>query len=142
MARILLVDDEPSVRLFYSAVLADEGYDVVEAPSGAEALRLLDAEPPDLIVLDIRLRSQSGLELLQHIASHPARVPVIILTAYASFQDDYTTWLAESYVLKSSDPTEFLAEVHRVLDRRMGRSANLPLRPRNTVSDALFPPSS
>lgn len=141
MARILLVDDEPSIRLFYSAVLADEGHDVVEAPSEAEAVRLLEAEPPDLVVLDIRLGSQSGLELLQHIASHPARVPVIILTAYASFQDDYTTWLAESYVLKSSDPTEFLAEVHRVLDRRGRRSANFPFRPRSTLSDAPFPHS-
>ncbi|MCS6817961.1 MAG: response regulator [Blastocatellia bacterium] len=125
MAKILLVDDEPSIRLFYSAVLADEGYEVAEAPSGAEALRLLNAEPFDLVVLDIRLGSQSGLELLQQIASHPARVPVIILTAYASFQDDYTTWLAESYVLKSSDPTDFLTEVHRVLDRRLGGSLNI-----------------
>ncbi len=139
MARILLVDDEPNIRLFYSAVLADEGHDVVEAPSGAEALRFLEVEPPDLVVLDIRLGSQSGLELLQQIASHPARVPVIILTAYASFQDDYTTWLAESYVLKSSDPTEFLTEVHRVLDRRSGRSVSIPFQPGGTFSNTLLP---
>jgi len=136
MARILLVDDEPNIRLFYSAALADEGHEVIEASSWAEALRFLEAEPLDLVVLDIRLGSQSGLELLQRIASHPARVPVIILTAYASFQDDYTTWLAESYILKSSDPTEFLTEVHRVLDRRSGRSVNIPFQPGSTLSDA------
>ena len=134
MARILLVDDEPSIRLFYSAVLADEGHEVVEAPSGSDALRLLDVETPDLVVLDIRLGTSSGLELLQQIASHPAHVPVIILTAYASFQDDYTTWLAESYVLKSSDPTEFLAEVHRILDRRQRRSPDVPSQPRSPLS--------
>ncbi|GBC80914.1 Sporulation initiation phosphotransferase F [bacterium HR10] len=134
MARILLVDDEPSIRLFYSAVLADEGHEVVEAPSGPDALRLLDVETPDLVILDIRLGTCNGLELLQQIASHPAHVPVIILTAYASFQDDYTTWLAESYVLKSSDPTEFLAEVHRILDRRQRRSPDVPSQPGRTLS--------
>jgi len=142
MARILLVDDEPSVRLFYSAVLADEGHEVIEASSESEALGLLDAGPWDLVVLDLRLRAQSGLELLQQIASHPARVPVIILTAYASFQDDYTTWLAEGYVLKSSDPTEFLMEVQRVLSHQARRSANRPFRSGGTISDALFPHSS
>jgi DNA-binding response OmpR family regulator len=136
MARILLVDDEPSIRLFYSAVLSDAGHDTIEAPSGPEALKLLDTDPPDLVVLDIRLRSESGLDVLQQIASHPSRVPVIILTAYASFQDDYTTWLAESYVLKSSDPTEFLMEVQRVLDRRQGQFLNVPYRSRSTFSNS------
>jgi len=136
MTRILLVDDEPNVRLFYSAVLSDAGYDIIEAPSGPEALRLLDTESPDLVVLDIRLRSESGLDVLQQIASHPSRIPVIILTAYASFQDDYTTWLAESYVLKSSDPTEFLVEVQRVLDCRQGRSMNVPYHSRSTFSNS------
>jgi DNA-binding response OmpR family regulator len=82
------------------------------------------------------LRSESGLDVLQQIASHPSRVPVIILTAYASFQDDYTTWLAESYVLKSSDPTEFLMEVQRVLDRRQGQFLNVPYRSRSTFSNS------
>ncbi len=139
MARILLVDDEPSIRLFYSAVLSDAGYDIIEAPSGPEALRLLDTESPDLVVLDIRLKSESGLDVLQQIASHPSRIPVIILTAYASFQDDYTTWLAESYVLKSSDPREFLMEVQRVLDRQQGRSVNIPYQSRSTFSNSSPP---
>lgn len=139
MPRILLVDDEPSIRLFYSAVLADQGYDVVEAPSGSEALRLLEEKRCDLVVLDIRLGSHSGLDLLQQIASHPSQVPVIILTAYASFQDDYTTWLAESYVLKSSDPTEFLREVQRVLMEKQGRSARISFRSRPPISQVPIP---
>ncbi len=139
MPRILLVDDEPSIRLFYSAVLADQGYDVVEAPSGSEALRLLEKEKCDLVVLDIRLGPHSGLDLLQQIASHPSRVPVIILTAYASFQDDFTTWLAESYVLKSSDPAEFLREVQRVLTEWQGRPTRFSFRSGSPISEVPLP---
>jgi DNA-binding response OmpR family regulator len=122
MARVLLVDDEPSIRLFYSDVLADQGHDVLEAMSGHEAMRLIDHEPFDLIVLDIKLRSENGLNLLQQIVHDHPGLPVILLTAYLSFQDDYTSWLANSYVLKSGDPGEFLNEVNRVMSQNQERA--------------------
>lgn len=121
MARVLLVDDEPSIRLFYSGVLTDQGYDVLEAISGHEAMRLINHEPFDLIVLDIKLRAENGLNLLQHIVHDHPGLPVILLTAYLSFQDDYTSWLADSYVLKSSDPSEFLNEVNRIMSQSQER---------------------
>jgi len=122
MARILLADDEPSIRFFYSEVLAGSGYDVLEAHSGDEAMQLIQSEPLDLVVLDIKLRSENGLNVLQQIVHYNPRLPVMLLTAYTSFLDDYTSWLAASYVVKSSDPSEFLREVGRVLKRTEERT--------------------
>ncbi|MBI3950193.1 MAG: response regulator [Acidobacteria bacterium] len=114
--RILLIDDEPNVRLFYSDVLAEQGYKVLEADSGNDVVRLIESEVPDLVVLDLKLGRQNGLDVLQQIVCCRRDLPVILLTAYLSFQDDYTTWLADSYLLKSSDPGELLHEVDRVLN--------------------------
>jgi DNA-binding response OmpR family regulator len=114
--RILLIDDEPNVRLFYSDVLAEQGYKVLEADSGNDVVRLIESEVPDLVVLDLKLGRQNGLDVLQQIVCCRRDLPVILLTAYLSFQDDYTTWFADSYVLKSSDPREFLKEVDCVLN--------------------------
>jgi DNA-binding response OmpR family regulator len=122
MARILVVDDEPSIRFFYSEVLADNGHNVLEATSGDEAVQLIQSEPLDLVVLDIKLRSENGLRVLQQIVYYNPRLPVMLLTAYTSFLDDYTSWLAASYVVKSSDPSEFLREVGRVLRRTEERA--------------------
>ncbi len=116
MARILLIDDEPNVRLFYATVLSESGHEVKEVSSASEAMQCLGQEPVDLIVLDIKLERENGLELLQEIAHQHPRVPVILLTAYTSFQDDYTCWLAAGYVVKETDVTGFLHEVERVLD--------------------------
>lgn len=115
MATILIVDDEPSIRLFYSDVLSEDAHVVLEASSSAEALRLISTESLDLIILDIRLRSESGLDLLQEVAQHHPHIPVMLLTAYASFQNECVAGLADSYVLKSADPGEFLEEVRRLL---------------------------
>ncbi|MCS6817339.1 MAG: response regulator [Blastocatellia bacterium] len=116
MARILLIDDEPNVRLLYATVLNENGHQVREASSGNEAMRCLEQEPVDLVVLDIKLGKENGLELLQEIVHRHPRVPVILLTAYTSFQDDYTCWLATRYIVKETDVTTFLREVERVLN--------------------------
>ena len=118
LSRILVVDDEPNIRLVYKEVLSDGGYDVLEADSAKETFDILKVEPIDLVVLDIKLRSESGLDVLQRIANEFPNLPVILCSAYVSFQNDYTSWLAESYIVKSSDPEELLREVNRVLNKR------------------------
>jgi DNA-binding response OmpR family regulator len=118
MERILLVDDEPNIRLFYKEVLCEEGYEVLEAECGKDCFDTLKNEPVDLIVLDIKLRSESGLDLLQNLTKEFPNLPVILCTAYTSFQDDYTSWLAESYIVKSSDPEELLKEIKQILKKK------------------------
>ncbi|MGE5446142.1 MAG: response regulator [Ignavibacteriales bacterium] len=117
MSRILVVDDEPNIRLVYREVLSDGGYNVLEAESAKETFDILKREPVDLVVLDIKLRSESGLDVLQRIANEFPHLPVILCSAYVSFQNDYTSWLAESYIVKSSDPEELLNEVNKVLKK-------------------------
>ncbi len=118
MSGILVVDDEPNVRLVYKEVLSDGGYEVLEAESARETFDILKHEPIDLVVLDIKLRSESGLDILQRIANEFPNLPVILCSAYVSFQNDYTSWLADSYIVKSSDPEELLREVNKVLSKR------------------------
>jgi DNA-binding response OmpR family regulator len=120
MNKILVVDDEPNIRLVYRDVLSDGGYEVLEAESGKETFDILNREPIDLVVLDIKLRSESGLDVLQRITNEFPNVPVVLCSAYVSFQNDYTSWLADSYIVKSSDPEELLREVNKVL-REKGR---------------------
>lgn len=108
MDRILIVDDDKNVRLVYNEVLSDVGYEVLEAENGKETFDILDRELIDLVVLDIKLRAESGLDVLQKITKEFPKLPVILCSAYASYQDDYTSWLAESYVIKSTDPEELL----------------------------------
>lgn len=118
MARILLVDDDPDMRLIYSTVLSHNGHDVVEAASGSEALATVEEGAVDLVILDVKLGAESGLMVLQRLATTFPHLPVILLTAYASFQDDFASWLADRYLLKSSDFDVFLNEVEQVLRHR------------------------
>ncbi|MGE5443672.1 MAG: response regulator, partial [Ignavibacteriales bacterium] len=74
---MLVVDDEPNVRLVYREVLRDRGYEVSEAESGKEAFDILNRERIDLVVLDIKLRLESGLDVLQRVTKEFPNLPVI-----------------------------------------------------------------
>ena len=120
MYKILVVDDEDSIRALYRAELEEEGYEILCASDGASALKTLDGGDVHLVVLDIKLKGESGLQVLQEITRHHRHVPVILSTAYGSFKDDFSSWLADSYVVKSSNLQELKAEVTKVLTRRYG----------------------
>ena len=75
-ARVLVIDDEQSIRHFVSRSLADAGYEVATAGTGAEGLRLFRAEPADLVVLDLRLPDASGLDLLEQLKGEAPATPV------------------------------------------------------------------
>jgi DNA-binding NtrC family response regulator len=125
MSRILVIDDEPNIRLVYNEALTDGGHEVLEAESGAEGMALMEQYSLDLVVLDIKLKSESGLDVLQRISSQYPDLPVVLCSAYASFQDDYTTWLAERYVVKSGDPEELLRTVNEVLEQKRHQTSDL-----------------
>src|SRR6202451_3970186 len=79
-ARILLVDDEQSIQTLLSYPLRKEGYDVVQATDGREALERMDEQPFDLVVLDLMLPRIDGLEVCRQLRSRSS-VPIIMLTA-------------------------------------------------------------
>lgn len=86
---ILIVDDEPDIRGFLSAVLADEGFAVRSAGDGSQALEALASSRPALVILDLMMPQVSGLQVLEALQARPetARIPVIVLSAKASHRD-------------------------------------------------------
>ena len=118
MAKLLIVDDEANIRLLYAQELSDEGYEVVTASSALEAAEKLEGSSFDLVVLDIKLKNESGIELLQRIVKDRHGLPVILCTAFSCYKDDFSAWLADGYVVKSSDMQELKDEIKRVLAKK------------------------
>ncbi len=118
MAKILVVDDESSIRFLYSQELAEEGHEVLTAATALEASEILQAQPVELLVLDIKLKNESGLDLLQKLVKERHNLPVILCTAFSCYRDDFSAWLADGYVVKSSDLQELKDEIKRVLAKR------------------------
>lgn len=118
MTRLLVVDDESSIRLLYAQELADEGYEVVTAGTAEEAVKRLMEEEFALVVLDIKLKNESGLDLLQKIVKEKHDMPVILCTAFSCYKDDFSAWLADGYVVKSSDLQELKEEIRKVLAKK------------------------
>ncbi|HVY45316.1 MAG TPA: response regulator [Minicystis sp.] len=81
---ILVVDDDGDLRSSISTVLAEAGYAIDEAPNGADALTRVAAAAPDLILLDLMMPEGSGWEVLERLRRDASRVPVIVISAYAS----------------------------------------------------------
>ena len=118
MSRLLVVDDESNIRMLYAEELTDEGYEVVTAASIAEATEKLQTGAFDLAVLDIKLRNENGIELLQRLVKERHEMPVILCSAFSCYKDDFSAWLADGYVVKSGDLTELKNEIARVLAKK------------------------
>ncbi|MDF1535254.1 MAG: response regulator [bacterium] len=119
--RILVVDDEEGIRELYRMQMESAGYEVLTAVDSRGTMEALKNHTVHLVVLDIRLKGESGLELLQDISREQSHVPVILSSAYSSFRSDFSSWLAEGYVVKSSDSHELLDEISKVLEKRYGK---------------------
>ncbi|MEW6719917.1 MAG: response regulator [Thermodesulfobacteriota bacterium] len=115
MKKVLVVDDEESIRELYRAELADEGYDVGLAADGREAVRLLEAFGPDLVTLDIMMPGVDGIETLRRIREKNPTIPVVLVSAFSEFKQDFNTWASEAYIVKSHDTTELKETVRRLL---------------------------
>jgi len=118
MVKILCVDDDSSLLLLYQEELSEEGYEVIVARNGKEALEKYDRESPHLVVLDIRMPNMDGLETLNALLGRNRQLPVILNTAYSTYRNNFMTWGAEAYVLKSSDLTELKEKIREALRRR------------------------
>jgi len=125
--RVLVVDDEPTVREVVVGYLRRDGHEVDEAADGNRALELLDAEPPDLVVLDMMLPGVNGLDILRRVRA-TSNIPVIMLTARAE-ESDRVAGLelgADDYVVKPFSPRELAARVNGVLRRTSNRGDASP----------------
>jgi DNA-binding response OmpR family regulator len=125
--RVLVVDDEPTVRDVVVQYLRRDGHEVTEAGDGEQALELLASQLPDLVVLDLLLPGIDGLEILRRLRS-TSDVPVIMLTALAEERDRVAGLElgADDYVVKPFSPRELAARVNGVLRRSSARNAAAP----------------
>ena len=117
-ARILVVDDETPIQTLLSYPLQREGYDVVTAADGREALERFEEMTPDLVVLDVMMPRMDGFAVLKELKRRPstAGIPVIMLTAKAQQEDQVQGWAAgiADYVTKPFSPGELSGAVERV----------------------------
>ena len=114
---VLVVDDEPDIRLLVRLVLEMEGYEVMEATSGQDALAAVDERRPDLILLDIRLPGMDGWEVLRQLRENDGEdhLPVVIMSAHSSEPtlDRATSMGSDDYLVKPFTQNDILRVVER-----------------------------
>ncbi|NKB87432.1 MAG: response regulator [Acidobacteria bacterium] len=130
LSRILIVDDEQSMREMLSYALDNEGWEVLTAADGAAAAVALQTEPVDVVVSDIRMPGMDGLELLRHVTDSAPQTSVILMTAHASTDTAIEALRlgAYDYVTKPFDVDELKISVRRALDEQALRRDNQLLR--------------
>ncbi|HEV8307801.1 MAG TPA: response regulator [Methylomirabilota bacterium] len=113
--RILVVEDHEENRRIMHDLLQSAGYEMLEALTGEEGVRLAETERPDLILMDIQLPGLDGYEATRRIKGHPAlrAIPIIAVTSYALSGDDVKALEAgcDAYVTKPFSPRALLAKI-------------------------------
>ncbi|RJP22674.1 MAG: sigma-54-dependent Fis family transcriptional regulator [Deltaproteobacteria bacterium] len=136
---ILVVDDEPAMRLLLSSVLKEEGHDVTAAASGEEALQLIAKRHYQLVLTDLKMPGISGLDLLEQVKRDDPGTAVIILTAFGTVEGAVEAMRmgAVHYLLKPlSNPEELRLSVRRVLEEQRVTDEATTLR---QATEAVFP---
>ena len=128
--RLLVVDDEPSMREFLDIMLSNDGYQVQTAGSGEEALELYRREEPHLVLTDVKMPGMSGLDLIREIHSFDPGAPIIAITAYACADDAIRAVRegAYDYISKPFQIEDLRIVVRNALETRRLRQENRRLR--------------
>jgi DNA-binding response OmpR family regulator len=120
MTRILMVDDDPHIRKLVHVILSEEGFSILEAQDGKEALTLLDIEKVDLIILDIMMPNMDGWDLCEAIRSYYSdSLPILMLTAKGETAQKVKGFDlgADDYLVKPFHPAELIARIKALLKR-------------------------
>ncbi len=132
MPKLLIIDDEDKLRALLARILGLEGFIVLQAPTAAAGLRLIEKEAPDIILCDVKLPDMSGLELLGKIKALAPETEVILLTAYGTISDGVEAIKkgAFDYLTKGDDNERIIPLVMNALEKRnlRRRVANLEQR--------------
>ena len=118
MEKILCVDDDPVILQLYHEEFSEDGYEVVLATNGKEALIKYQRELPQLVIMDMRMPGMDGIEALSTILGMDRQASILINSAFPQYRENFMTWGAEAYLLKSSDLGELKQKVREILDRR------------------------
>jgi CheY-like chemotaxis protein len=115
MKTILVADDEEAIRLLLEEELREEGYNVIAVSNARDALKMVETEPLDLVILDIRMPGMDGLEALPRILGMKEGLPVILNTAYSQYKESFMSWAADAYIVKSADLTELKRKIKELI---------------------------
>lgn len=123
MVKLLIADDEPSLRMLVAATLASEDYDILEAANGLDALEMARAEQPRLVLLDVQMPGMDGLEVCRQIKADPAlagTVVVVMLTSLNHPEDEQAGRAAgaDTYLTKPFSPLDLLQVVEAAMSHR------------------------
>jgi len=123
MGKVLVVDDEKAMREFLRMLLEKQGHSVVTASDGEQALAIISAQPPDLVISDVRMPKMDGIGLLAGIRERHPHLPVILITAYASSDSTIQAMQlgADDYITKPFRIDEIRMVVEKALARHKTR---------------------
>ncbi|MHB8790989.1 MAG: response regulator [Desulfobulbaceae bacterium] len=113
--RILVVDDEEGIQLLYREEFEDDGYEVISAYNGDDALTIFLKQPPDLVILDINMPGMNGIEVLRRMKEAHPHLPVILSSAYQEYKQDIGSWASEEYIVKSANMDDLKEAVRKHL---------------------------
>jgi CheY-like chemotaxis protein len=113
MLKILLVEDDMRVQRLVRDELEEEGYEIISASDGKQAVAMLKdgSFQVNLIIMDLRMPNMDGLDAIGHLLKARLNIPVIIHTAYSSYKNDPLAMAADAYVVKSHDLTELKEKI-------------------------------
>jgi DNA-binding response OmpR family regulator len=115
MKTILIVEDDFNLGNLYKMELEEDGYRVVLARDRDEAYEKFSKERPDVAVIDIRLPRSSGIDLSLRMASEDRNMRIVINTGFEEFKSDFHTWVADAYLVKSSDLSKLKKTIEGLL---------------------------
>ncbi len=120
MKTILVVDDDKNLRRLYKSELEAEGYHIILAENGRQATEMVSNLNPDAVIMDIRMPETDGLEAMARILREKGGIPVILNTAYSCYKDNFLTWAADGYIIKSADLEPLKTKIREVLSEKCG----------------------
>ena len=131
---LLIIDDEKNMRLSLEAVMVDEGYKVVTLESAEQGLKALEAEDFFMVITDARLGGMSGYEFLEKVRQRWPRMPILLITAYATprLAVEAIKAGAIDYLAKPFEPEELLHAVARCAERHQLIEENITLKTRGS----------
>lgn len=130
MEKVLIVEDDPPLRLAMTKALRADGYEVVTAKTGVEGIERALSDPPDVVLLDVMLPEKNGYEVLAELRAHDPDLPVVMITAKGEEADKVRGLElgADEYVVKPIGIAELLARVGAALRRRRLVAKDVPVQ--------------
>jgi len=113
---ILVVDDEEHILKLYEKEFSEDGYQVKTAKDAKEGIKIAQETQLDLVILDIKMEGKNGLEVLSDFRRINKNLPIILNSAYSTYKSDFQSWLADAYVVKSSNLEELKRKIRELVD--------------------------